>query len=250
MENFPNGSLYIGYLVDLTNDKRFNYPTNVYCDINCPSQIDLKYKPTEKTTNSFDLSTKTQQKKIYSGEKGTMNIKFSIPEGNSFVINKETHIGNSFGFLGITTGIDYYYEDKKYIGIGVGTLTDFISPVPAPFDVIGEYERSFGSYIDIFQGFDVNRFSFNYGLSFSKYSYYKRSTEELFPNYVDSLLYSKTENRIGLSISSKFKITKYFKLGIKYIPSIYTLKNKEFRYGHFLFFDIALNFEIRNKKRK
>jgi len=124
-------------------------------------------------------------------------------------------------------------------------LTDFIIPIPAPYDVMGEYERSFGSYIDILHGFDIHRFSFNYGLSISRYSYYKRITEELFPNYVDSLLYSKTENRLGLSFSSKFKITKHFSCGIKYIPSIYTLKSNEFRYGHFLFFDIAMNFEIR-----
>lgn len=248
--NILNGSLYVGYIVDLTNDKRFKYPTNVYCDINSPYQIDFKYKPIEKPTNVLGQIDQPQKMKKYTGDKGTINLKLSIPEGNSFIINKETHIGNSFGFLGITTGVDYYYKDKKYLGIGAGTLTDFIIPVPAPYDVMGEYERSFGSYIDLIHGFDIKRFSFNYGLSFSKYSYYKRITEELFPNYVDSLLYSKTENRIGLSISSKFKITNYFNCGIKYVPSFYTLNTNEFRYGHFLFLDIAINFEIRTKRRK
>lgn len=248
--NILNGSLYVGYLIDLSNNKRFKYPTNVYCDINFPYEVDYRYKPLEKPTNTLSQEYQIQQKKKYTGDKGAIYLKLSIPEGNSFVINKETHIGNSFGFLGITTEVDYYYSDKKYFGIGAGTLTDFIIPIPAPFDMMGEYERSFGSYLDFLHGFDIHRFSFNYGLSVSKYSYYKRITEELFPNYVDSLLYSKIENRIGLSFSSKFKVTNYFNLGIKYVPSFYTLKSNEFRYGHFLFFDIAFNFEINKRRRK
>lgn len=248
--NIVNCTLYAGFLMDLSNDKRFKYPSNIYFDINSPKPIDFKYKHAYTPINVLSQKSYTQQKKRFTGERGTLNLKLSIPEGNFFVINKQTHIGNSFGFLGITTGLDYYYKDKNYLGIGAGALTDFIIPFPAPYDVWGEYERSFGSYYDILHGFDIRRFSFNYGLSISKYSYYKRITEELFPDYVDYLLYSKIENRIGLSFSSKYKLTNYFNLGIKYIPSFYTLKTNEFRYGHLLFFDIALNYEFKSKRRK
>ncbi len=64
------------------------------------------------------------------------------------------------------------------------------------------------------------------------------------------IVYFTQKQRIGLSISSKFKITNYFNCGIKYVPSFYTLNTNEFRYGHFLFLDIAINFEIRTKRRK
>lgn len=245
--NIFNGSFFAGYLIDLSNNKRFKYPGNVYCDINSPYIVNYRFKPSEYPTNVLSQQFQSNLKRNFTGERGTINLKLSIPEGNSFVINKETHIGNTFGFLGITSELDYYYKDKKYFGIGAGTLTDFIIPFPAPYDVMGEYERSFGSYLDILHGFDIHRFSFNYGMSISKYSYYKRITEELYPNYVDSLLYSKKENRIGLSFSSKFKITNYFNCGIKYVPSLCTLKSNEFRYGHFLFLDIAINLEIKTK---
>lgn len=248
--NILNGSLYVGYIVDLTNNKRFKYPNNVYCDLNSPFKVDYRFKPLEKPIHLLSQKDQTPIKKDFGGERGSINIKLSIPEGNSFIINKETHIGNSFGFLGLTSEIDYYYKNKKYFGIGAGVLTDFIIPIPAPYDVMGEYERSFGSYLDLLHGFDFHRFSFNYGISVSKYSYYKRITEELFPNYIDSLLYSKRENRIGLSISSKFKITNYFNCGIKYVPSFTTLKSNEFRYGHFLFLDVAINFKIKSRRKQ
>lgn len=243
--NIYNQTLFLGFLVDLTNHRRFKYPSNVYYDFNDPEKVDMKYKPSETTPN---LLSQDQQEKKFPGDKGMFNIKLSIPEGNFFVINKKTHIGNSFGFLGITTELDYYYKDKRYIGIGAGTLTDFIIPFPAAYDVEGEYERSFGTYFDILNGIDIRRFSFDYGFSVSKYQYYKRLTAELFPNYVDSLLYSKEETRIGLSFSSRFKIKNYFNVGLKYIPSFYTIDTNAFRYGHILFFDVAFNFEIRPKK--
>jgi len=247
--NILNGTLYVGYMIDLSNNKRFTYPNNVYCDLNYPNKLNYKFKSLDYPKYMLIQQNQNMLKDHFTGEKGTFNIKLSIPEGNSFVINKETHIGNSFGFLGITSEVDYYYKDKKYFGIGAGTLTDFIIPIPAPIDFMGEYEMSFGSYLDILYGFDFQRFSFNYGMNISKYSYYKRITQESFPNYIDSLLYSKTENRIGFSFSTKYKIAKYFHCGIKYVPTFYTLKSNEFRYGHFLFLDIAFNFDIRTIKR-
>lgn len=247
--NILNGCFFAGYLVDLSNPRRFKYPANVYCDLDFPFKTNYAYKPVQKPGNIISNYDQSPKVKTFTGAKGMLNLKISVPEGNSFVINKQTHIGNSFGFLGITSAISYYYSDKKYVGIGAGALTDFLIPLPAPYDIWGGYERSFGTYLDVFKGFDVQRFSFNYGLSISKYQYFRRYTFELFPTFVDSLLYSKTENRIGLSLSSVFKISSYFSCGIKYIPSFYTFGSSEWRYGHMLFLDIALNFEL-NKKRK
>lgn len=248
--NIVNGTLYFGYLVDLTNNKRFKYPSNVYYDLDYLNNANLKYKSAEKPQNVLRQTNQACQKKSLAGGKGTINIKLSVPEGNSFVINKQTHIGNSFGFLGLTTQVDYYYEDQNYFGIGAGTLTDFIIPVPAPYDVAGEYERTFGSYLDLLHGNDFRRFSVNYGLNISKYSYYKRFTGELFPEYIDTLIYSKVEKRIGLSLSTVYRFTNYFNVGIKYLPSFYTINPGDFRYGHFLFLDIAINFRINTKQGK
>jgi hypothetical protein len=248
--NYINGSFPAGYLIDLTNVKRFKYPSSVYFDLDYINNTNLKYKTKVKPQNTLSQCQDDGRKKDLTCRKGTIGIKLSVPEGNSFVINKQTHIGKAFGFLGITSEVDYYYKDREFFGIGIGDVTDFIIPIPAPYDVWGEYERSFGTYYDLLHGNDFKRFAVSYGLNFSKYSYYKRVTAELFPQYVDTLLYSTHEKRIGLSFSTAFRFSEYFSAGIKYLPSFYTLNPGEFRYGHFLFLDLALNFRINTKRRK
>ena len=247
--NLANGTLLIGYLVDFSNPKRFKYPSKVYFDLEYLNNANLKYKTRVEPQFAIYQCPESRKRDI-ACPRGTLSIKLSVPEGNSFVINKQTHIGKSFGFLGLTTEADYYYRDRKYFGIGAGTLTDFIIPVPAPFDAMGEYERSFGSYFDLLHGNDFKRFTVSYGLNFSKYSYYKRYTGELFPEYVDTLIYSKVEKRAGLSFSAVYRFNEYLNAGIKYLPSFYTISPGEFRYGHFLFLDLAINFRINTKRGK
>lgn len=248
--NVLNGTLGLGCLLDLSNQKRFTYPLKVYCDLEVPNQLKFGYRSEEHAANVLSQEDRGLRKKTFVGEKGSFNLKISIPEGNSFVLNKGSHIGNAFGFLGITTGLDYYYRDKEYIGVGAGTLTDFIIPIPAPYDVFGEYERSFGAYYDLLHGLDMHRFSINYGLSISKFSYYKRILAEIFPNYIDSVLYSGKEFRYGFSFSTKFKFSPYLHAGIKYLPSFKTIHARENQYGHLLFLDLACNFEIKRKNGK
>lgn len=247
--NYANGSLLIGYLIDLSNPKRFKYPSKVYFDLDYLNNTNLKYKT--RVEPQFALYQWPQgRKRDITCPRGTLSFKLSVPEGNSFVINKQTHIGKSFGFLGLTAEAGYYYRDRKYIGIGAGTLTDFIIPFPAPFDAIGEYERSFGSYLDVMHGHDYRRFSGSYGLNISRYSYYKRYTGELFPQYIDTLIYSKVETRAGLSFSAVYRFSEYASAGIKYLPSFYTFSPGEFRYGHFLFLNLAIHFRINTKRGK
>jgi len=247
--NYANATLLIGYLIDFSNPKRFKYPSKVYFDLDYLNNANLKYKT--KIEPQFALYQCPEgRKRGIACPRGTLSFKLSVPEGNSFVINKQTHIGKSFGFLGITGEGCYYYRDRQFFGVGAGMLTDFIIPVPAPYDVEGEYERSFGSYLDLLHGNDFKRFSFSYGLNISKYSYYKRYTGELYPEYVDTLLYSKVETRAGLSFSTVYRFNEYASAGIKYLPSFYTFGPGEFRYGHFLFLDLAINFRISTRRGK
>ncbi len=247
--NYANATLLIGYLVDFSNPKRFKYPSKVYFDLDYLNNANLKYKT--KIEPQFALYQCPEgRKRDIACPRGTLSYKLSVPEGNSFVINKQTHIGKSFGFLGITGEGCYYYRDRRFFGVGAGMLTDFIIPVPAPYDVEGEYERSFGSYLDLLHGNDFKRFSFSYGLNISKYSYYKRYTGELYPEYIDTLLYSKVETRAGLSFSTVYRFNEYASAGIKYLPSFYTFGPGEFRYGHFLFLDLAINFRINTRRGK
>jgi len=226
--NLFSGAGVIGYAIDLTNSKRFTYPKTILLD--------------------YD-------KVIYhtwlQPQKNLLNIKISIPEGNHFYLNKGYGYDNAFGFLGFSVGFEYYFSDKYCLNMDFGGLTDFIIPVPAPYDVMGSYNRSFAAYRDIQIGSDYKRLHYDVGIQFTRTSYYERETVELFPEYIDTLKYSKIQNNIGLAFSTYFRATKNFNLGINYYPSFFVLENSpKFYYSHLLFFELSFRIEAYRPKKK
>lgn len=232
---FSVGNLFspscIGYFIDLPNPKRFSYPTPILIN------FDNNNKPYYTWINS---------------QKNLLNIKISIPEGNHFYLNKGFEYGNTFGFLGISAGFEYYFSDKYCLNMDFGGLTDFIIPFPAAVDYMGDYSRSFATYGDVQIGSDYKRLHYDVGIQFTRTSYYERETVELFPDYIDTLKYSKIQNNLGLAFSTYFRVTKNFNLGLNYYPSFLVLgNNPKFHYSHLLFFELSFRIETyRPKKRK
>ncbi len=228
MGNMFSGIGIFGYAIDLTNPKRFAYPPYVTINLEPTNQyLTRRYKPWIKP------------------EKHLLNFKLSIPEGNHFYLNKDHGYGNSFGFLGISGGAEYYFSDKYCVNMDIGALTDFMAPFPAPVDYKGSYDRSFATYGDIQIGRDFNRFHCDLGIQYNRTSYYERETVELYPDYIDRLKFSKIQNNIGLALSTYFRISNGFNLGINYYPSFFSWdKNKiQTHYGHLIFFEFVFKLE-------
>jgi len=225
-----------GYAIDLASQKRFTYPHYISLDFNSPKLYStLKYKTWIRP------------------EKKLLNLKLSIPEGNFFYLNKGHGYGNSFGFLGISGGVEYYFTDKYCLNMDVGALTDFMVPFPAPVDYEGGYDRSSAIYGDIQIGRDFNRVHCDLGFQFNRTSYYERETVELFPEYIDSLKYSKFQNNVGLALSAYYRISNGFNIGLNYYPSFLSWDHSkvQIHYGHLLFFEFIFKFEaFRPKKKK
>lgn len=234
---FGNLASYgIGYLIDLKNPRRFSYPRNIVIDF-----------------NSSDKYAVPKHKNWTNPEKHLLNFKLSIPEGNLFYINKGHGYGNSSGFLGISGGVEYYFTNKYCLNMDVGALTDFIAPFPAPVDYVGGYDQSSAIYGDIQIGRDFNRFHCDLGLQFNRTSYYERETVELFPEYIDSLKYSKFQNNVGLALSAYYRISNGFNIGLNYYPSFFSWDHSKVQthYGHLLFFELIFKFEaFRPGKKK
>jgi hypothetical protein len=228
----------IGYLVDLTSPKRFTYPPEITID---PS-----------TPNGYIVQKGPKWDKIIP-EKNLLSIKISIPESNHFYLNKGKGYGNAFGFLGISGGIEYYFSKRYCINTDFGTLTDFIIPFPAPFDRMGPYNQSFARYADLQIGRDSRKFHFDFGIQYTRTAYYERETVELFPVYIDTLRYSKTQKNIGFALSSYFRILPNFNIGLNYYPSFLNWDSAkvEAHYSHLLFFELMFRFDgYRPNKRK
>ncbi|MHB9055152.1 MAG: hypothetical protein ACYC2P_03225, partial [Paludibacteraceae bacterium] len=156
--NIFSGIGVFGYAIDLTNPKRFTYPKNITIDLNSNNPSTGKYR------------------NWLTPEKGLFTFKISIPEGNHFYLNKGNGYGNTFGFLGISGGFEYYFNEKYCLNMDLGALTDFMIPVPAPVDYQGNYQRSFATYGDIQLGSDYKRFHYDFGLQYSRTLHYERET--------------------------------------------------------------------------
>ena len=234
--NLFSGAGVVGYAIDLFSPKRFTYP----------HYITINYNELEKSFSTRFDNWQTPEKRL-------LTFKISVPEGNYIYHNRGSDYGGTFGFLGISGGIEYYFTDKKCINADFGTLTDFMLPFPAPVDYMGSYNRSFAYYGDIQLGGDFRRFHYEYGIQINRTEYYERETVELFPEYIDTLKYSIQQNNVGISLSGYCRLSNWFNLGINYYPSFITWQNKRWtsQYSHLLFVELIFRIEaLRPKKSK
>ena len=236
--NILNGVGIVGYAIDLTNSKRFTYPKNNYVFLS--------------GNNKSDKSIIRKTQKWIPPIKNQLNFKISIPEGNHFYINKGYGYGKSFGFLGISAGVEYYFSDLYSINVDFGGITDFMLPVPAPVDYEGSYDRSFASYFDLQVGKDIKAFHIDLGIQGNRTSYYERETVEFFPEYIDILKYSKKQYNAGLALSGYYKINNGFNLGLNYYPSCLLWHNGDFdfHYSHLIMFELIFKIKAYRPRKE
>lgn len=238
--NMFSGIGILGYAIDLTNPKRFTYPSNITIDFNSSSN------PTSNESPSNAYRT------WLTPEKGLLTFKFSIPEGNHFYINKGNGYGNSFGFLGIAGGAEYYLSDKYSISTDIGALTNFMMPIPAPVDYYGSRESSSAVYGNLQLGSDISRLHYAAGLQYNKTFFNKwdtlPSTSEHYRR--DTLSMHKVQNNVGLVFSTYYRVSNGFNVGISYYPSFLSWDKKgiEAHYNHLIFFELIFRLEAYRPK--
>ena len=227
--NVFSGIGIFGYAIDLTNSKRFTYPSNITISF--------------QTNNSSTKNYRTW----FSPEKGLLVFKISVPEGNHFYINKGNGYGNSFGFLGISGGLEYYFSDKYSISSDIGAMIDFMIPLPVPIDYWGPRESSSAIYGNIQIGSDINRFHYGAGLQYNKTFYNKWDTIPTTPEYYsrDTLSIHKVQNNLGIALSTYYRISNVFNVGLSYYPSFVILNKNglDTHYSHLIFFELIFKFE-------
>lgn len=231
--NLVSGMGFLGYAVDLTNPQRFTYPAT----------ITINFKSNSFSTNNY--------RAWQPPEKGFLAFKISIPEGNHFYLNKGKGYGNTFGFLGISGGIEYYFSDKYCINTDFGALTNFAAPLPVPFCYDDNYQRAYAVYGDIQLGTDYKRFHYDFGVQYTRTSYYEREVVELSQGNTITLEYSKNQSNMGLALSSYYRILNGFNLGLNYYPSFAVWDNTGFslHYTHLLFFEFGISIAVIRLKR-
>ena len=173
-----------------------------------------------------------------------------MPYGNHFYLNRGLDFGGSFGFFGISAGFEYYFSDRFCLNMDFGGLTDFPFPFPVSYHP-ENYSRSFARYMDIQIGSDFRRFHYDLGVQLNRTSYYEIETLEVFPVFRDTVKYDLKQTNFGFALSTYYRVSRNFNLGLNYYPSFLVLGSKpKFDYSHLLFFELSFRIEAYRPRRK
>ena len=149
----------IGIIIDHRTEKGFYYRRKIFLDAN-----DTVY---EKIPLRKDRSILYQPI-----PKGQVNFTLSLPWINSFHLQPPGITAkDKTGFLGISGGLEYYYEDNRFVKVMASGVMSFQAPVPVP--IIGEYDiiRSFS--MDLTHNHRWRRFMIGYGPSWQVNEYHE-----------------------------------------------------------------------------
>ncbi len=175
-------------------------------------------------------------------KKGTINLTISLPWINYF-FNTPTYFGNRnfSGYVGVEGGIEYFYKDSRYFSMFYGTALNFPFPVPTSVKYYGEVQGTNISYFNIRHNVCYKNFDFGCGLNASKQNWQIRNYSK------DSTFVDRNTSSIGvgLSLTTQFRFSKFFRIGVIYQPDFIDLTHKtKFAYRHFFSIEFIAKFPI------
>ncbi len=219
-------NLGIGMLIDGNSNKRFSYPKRVYLN------------SSDSKNEFFNYSQKDRS--------GQWQIHLSLPYINSFSLSPQIDSRRlNTGFLGLSLGLDYYYQNHRFINASITTVTDFFMPLPVPVTVEGEYEQMSSDYLSLSHNHRFERLSFGYGLALSWNSWsqsYLGATDPIAPI---SLPVSTQNFALGLHFPLYFEVLPHFQIGIIYRPTLYRpMMLERFQYEHLISLDLAWKIKL------
>lgn len=235
----------VGYLVDLSNEKRFYYGSHIVANTNDTlTQINT---PVTKGYKNFKKRIHHYFTKEYQTDKGQLQVIVSLPGINSFHFKPMNESAqNNSGFLGIAAGLEYFYKEKNFFGFYASAIIDFEAPFPVPIEYDGEHELLESLNIGLTNNHKLNRFTIGYGLNYAKNTWVL-SNDEYDPLVEGSKKpVTKSNNSLGLIANGYFQFGKRFFVGLNYKPSLMVLNNTpKLNYEHVISLDFVWKFNIK-----
>ncbi|WP_417352995.1 hypothetical protein [Flavobacterium alkalisoli] len=218
-------------LVDVVSQKGFYYGNELFLDIN----------------DTLDKAIKLPQRKKrdITWNKNSINIDISIPYVNGFLFQPEGEgIQRGLGFFGISTGVEYFYKNNKFVKLNVGGITNFDLPFPVPITNDGDVETFTSVYTTLTDNYQLKRFSLGYGLSYTNNRWHYNYGDD---NYTNEKNKNEKSKNIGLSLNAYYDFGKTFHVGFIYNPTLVSVyPQTELLYQHTISFEIL--WKIRIKK--
>ena len=228
-EYFIFGNLILGFpfghIFDLfsSGNKKYTYDDDIYVDLNNESDNYKLYSPSSMYKNK-------------------VNLLFTFPEGNHFYQEMQGEYGTQFGFLGLGTGLEYYYSEDQFFSLNFKYIMDFPVFIPAPVDYEAPYPIRSAWALSFTDNYDFNHWILGYGLHYTEYFYAYINMDKEFNNYTE---FENYYGSIGPALSIKYKIRDRFRLGLNYNPSLFRVDSPaRIDYSHVFFFELGVPVEL------
>ncbi|NMM47358.1 hypothetical protein [Marinigracilibium pacificum] len=184
------------------------------------------------TTDFGDLTRKERRQWRIDHYTGKLFFNLSIPYANHFTVTQENHRITDSGFLGISAGLDYYYNENQFISLNVGQVTNYYF-LPIPIYVPLWFDQIQTKYISLSHNHKLGRHKLGYGINYSIDRIYPKDSEE------SSFIKSVDNKSLGLVGSYHLQLGRAFHLGLIYRPTFISLDEFNSSYQHSISFDIA-----------
>lgn len=237
-----------GFLIDLANDRRWDYPNSFSPDFHermRAAKKDLREK------RFYDLH-----------RKGNIKVSLALPYTNFLSAAHPVSGGrvSSAGFIGFGGGIEYFHRDMRSVEAYVETLGYLPVPLVDIIIHIGPHEQFSNLGIYAMYNVHLRRFSFSAGIGALQqkwwYGYYdgdyvredwsERHPDEPFPapTYGTEPLHSNRWS-VGPVLKAYVNLAPSVKFGVIYRPVFYTFGDVSlWSYGHVISLDLRFNYNI------
>jgi hypothetical protein len=233
----------VGYLVDLTNPKRFYYGATIYLNQKDPSRV----------INARAEEWRTYWSKDFLKSKGDINLVLSSPYVNGFFLQPQGEASkSSMGFYGLTLGLEYYYETHRYVGMNASGVLDFPTGIPfANVDQEGYVESMSSTSASVTHNHKIKRFHFGYGLNYATNVWEWSDDLVVEPGSLSTPAEGRKRSKsFGLTLNTFHQFTNSFLFGIVYRPSFLRISpTTEFKYEHLISLDAGWRIPLRKSMR-
>lgn len=171
----------------------------------------------------------------------------SLPTINSYYLTIDDNAHKNTSFLGLGSGVGYYYKDNNYLDLQIGATVSNGVPLPVGVDHFGPYDSYFSAFIDIsqnqvVQNFLKNRLTYNYGVGYVHYNYVKWYESPVIPDSTQLVSYSHSKNTLGLNCGLHFRVFPHWSIGFRYNSSVYNFIESKWQYNHIGFLELVFRF--------
>lgn len=244
----------VGYGVDLTNKKRFSYPSEVHLNALTDSIYIDYYK-----TNYVDLDKieegrerKTKKLKRMQRKKGDYFYNIIAPSfhGYNLVGHNSERYKNS-GFVGLGIGLDYYYKDHKFFNTEVSFKSNYYDLVISPYTIDDEVMLFNFSVTDNLR---LKRFELGYGLKLTfnhlKYKTYQLSDQQYIGNnnipssFYNRVKFNENSFQLGLSTRASYQLSGFLHVGLFFRPTFVRLNKSNIESTYESLYGLDLRFKF------